>query len=855
MHKELPKKSNEESNNMNQIKVAKRDGRTEPLNLNKIMARIEKQTYNLDRNWIVPFEVAQTVIAGVFDGVTTRQLDQLAAETAAALTAKHPDYAFLAARLAITALHKDTDKSFSKTIEKMYNYIDQENGQHAPLVSKETYDIVMKHKNVLDAAIVHSRDFIFNYFGFKTLEKSYLLKMNNIAAERPQFMWMRVAVGIHGDDIDAILQTYHDMSQGDYTHATPTLFNSGTDRPQMSSCFLISNKGDSMEGITDTWKEVAMISKFAGGVGLHIHDIRATGSYIRGTNGNSNGIVPMLKVYNDIARYVDQGGGKRKGSFAIYLEPWHADVMEFLELKKNTGKDESRARDLFYAIWMPDLFMEIVDADGDWHLMDPKQSPGLSDVYGEEFNALYKKYVKEGKFRKKVKARDVWFKILELQIETGTPYILYKDAINERSNQKNIGVIKSSNLCAEIVEYSAPDETAVCNLASIALPKFVKGRTNLKFDFERLWQVAYRAIVNLNKVIDRNYYPTESAKRSNFRHRPVGLGTQGLADVFIKMKLPYASDEAKKLNVQIFETIYHASLTASNDLAKKEGPYETFKNSPASKGVLQFDMWNVKPSNRYEWDKLKASIKEYGLRNSLTTCAMPTASTSSILGNTEACEVITSLIYAKKVLSGEFMIVNNNLVQDLIAENLWNDQLRTDLIKNNGSIQNLNVPQWIKDVYKTTWEISQKDVIDMYADRGAFIDQTQSMNLYLASPNMAKLTSMHFYAWGKRPLMNAQGEHEVNENGEKIYYRPQDRRTKTGMYYLRSKPGTGSVKFSVGAEDKNISTVEEEPVKISEEKTREAIQSFKTPEISYEEAAAQLSCSLSDPDSCEACSA
>lgn len=852
-------KNESQNTNMNQIRVAKRDGRTEPLNLNKIMSRIEKQTYNLDRTWIVAFEVAQTVIAGVFDGVTTRQLDQLAAETAAALTAKHPDYAYLAARLAITALHKDTDKSFSKTIEKMYNYIDEENGEAAPLVSQETYEVVMKHKDVLDGAIVHSRDFMFDYFGFKTLEKSYLLRMHNIPAERPQFMWMRVAVGIHGDNINAILDTYHDMSQGDMTHATPTLFNAGTPRPQMSSCFLIANKGDSMEGITDTWKEVAMISKYAGGVGLHIHDIRASGSYIKGTNGNSNGLVPMLKVYNDIARYVDQGGGKRKGSFAVYLEPWHSDIMDFLELKKNTGKDESRARDLFYAIWMPDLFMETVDADGDWYLMDPKQSPGLADCYGDEFVALYKKYVKEGKFRKKMKAREIWSKILELQIETGTPYILYKDVINQRSNQKNIGVIKSSNLCAEILEVSTPEETAVCNLASIALPRFIKGRTNLKYDFERLWQVAYRTTVNLNKVIDRNFYPTESAKRSNLRHRPIGLGTQGLADVFIKMKLPFASDEAKKLNKQIYETLYHAALTASKDLAKVEGPYETFNGSPLSKGIFQFDMWNVKPSDRYNWKELMTEIMEFGVRNSLLLAQMPTASTSSILGNTEAAEAISQLIGVRKVLSGEFMVVNKNLVHDLIALGLWSDKTQTDIIRS-GSIQKLEyIPQDIRDIYKTVWEISQKDVIDMYADRGAFIDQTQSMNLFLASPNMANLTSMHFYAWGKRPLLKADGTQEYDEAGNKIFYRPQDRRVKTGMYYLRSKPATGSVKFSIQPDKIEQKITVEEDLIVRNDKNEESANTFKmvinnNPTI-MSSAESDIACSLDDPDSCVACSA
>lgn len=856
MYKTISKNENENhnNNNMNQIRVAKRDGRTEPLNLNKIMSRIEKQTYNLDRTWIVAFEVAQTVIAGVFDGVTTRQLDQLAAETAASLTAKHPDYAFLAARLAITALHKDTDKSFSKTIKQMYNYIDPENSEAAPLVSKETYNIVMKHKDALDSAIEHSRDFMFDYFGFKTLEKSYLLRMNNMPAERPQFMWMRVAVGIHGDNLQAILDTYNDMSQGDMTHATPTLFNSGTLRPQMSSCFLIANKGDSMEGITDTWKEVAMISKYAGGVGLHIHDIRASGSYIKGTNGNSNGLVPMLKVYNDIARYVDQGGGKRKGSFAVYLEPWHADIMDFLELKKNTGKDESRARDLFYAIWMPDLFMEIVDEDGDWHLMDPKQSPGLADVYGEEFNRLYKKYIDDGKFRKKVKAREIWSKILELQIETGTPYILYKDVINQRSNQKNIGTIKSSNLCAEILEVSTPEETAVCNLASIALPKFIKGRTNLKYDFDRLWEVAYRTTVNLNKVIDRNFYPTESAKRSNMRHRPIGLGTQGLADVFIKMRLPFASEEAKKLNRLIYETIYHAAVTASMELAKAEGPYETFKGSPMSKGIFQFDMWGVKPSDRYDWEELKEEVKKHGVRNSLLLAQMPTASTSSILGNTEAAEAISALIGVRKVLSGEFMVVNRYLVQDLIHLGLWNEDVKNDIIRSNGSIQNLTyIPSDIKEIYKTVWEISQKDIIDMYADRGAYIDQTQSMNLFMASPNMAKLTSMHFYAWGKRPLLNAQGEQELDEAGNKIFYRPQDRRVKTGMYYLRSKPATGSVKFSIQP-DKVEQKIEEMP-QIKFDKSAHSANEEAAASFSKETIMSDIACSLDDPDSCVACSA
>ncbi|MDG1798810.1 MAG: ribonucleoside-diphosphate reductase subunit alpha [Flavobacteriales bacterium] len=751
--------------------VVKRDGRREAFKFDKITARIKKLCYGLNP-LVAPEKVAMKVIEGLYDGVTTSELDNLAAEVAATNTITHPDYALLASRIAVSNLHKNTKKSFSDTVTDLYEYIDPKTNEKAPLISDEVYEIIKKNADVLDSTIIYDRDFRYDFFGFKTLERSYLLKLKGQVAERPQQMIMRVAVGIHKEDLDAAIETYNYMSEGWFTHATPTLFNSGTPKPQMSSCFLLATKEDSIPGIYDTLKQCAQISQSAGGIGLSIHDIRATGSYIKGTNGTSNGIVPMLRVFNDTARYVDQGGGKRKGSFAIYIEPWHADIFDFLDLRKNHGKEEQRARDLFYALWTPDLFMQRVEENGDWTLMCPHECPGLSDTHGKKFEKLYKKYESEGKGRKTIKAQELWFKILESQIETGTPYMLYKDAANEKSNQKNLGTIKSSNLCTEIIEYTSPDEVAVCNLASIALPKFV---IDGKFDFEKLFKITYRVTRNLDKVIDANYYPVPEARNSNMRHRPIGIGVQGLADAFILMRQAFESEEARQLNKDIFETIYYAALTASKDLAIEKGPYESYKGSPVSEGILQFDMWNVKPSDRWEWDLLREEIQKNGVRNSLLLAPMPTASTAQILGNNECFEPYTSNIYTRRVLSGEFIIVNKHLLRDLVKLGIWDDRLKNKLMASNGSIQNIDeIPDNIKNLYKTAWEISQKVLLDMAADRGAFIDQSQSLNIFMENANFAKLTSMHFYGW-KAGL-------------------------KTGMYYLRTKSATDAIKFTLDKE-------------------------------------------------------
>ncbi|RPG82105.1 MAG: ribonucleoside-diphosphate reductase subunit alpha [Crocinitomicaceae bacterium TMED135] len=767
--------------------VVKRDGRREAVKFDKITARIKKLCYGLNP-LVTPEKVAMKVIEGLYDGVTTSELDNLAAEVAATNTITHPDYALLASRIAVSNLHKNTKKSFSDAVKDLYEYIDPKTDKKAPLISDEVYDIIIKNADILDSTIIYDRDFRYDFFGFKTLERSYLLKLKGEVAERPQQMLMRVAVGIHKDNLDAAIETYNYMSEGWFTHATPTLFNSGTPKPQMSSCFLLTTKEDSIPGIYDTLKQCAQISQSAGGIGLSIHDIRATGSYIKGTNGTSNGIVPMLRVFNDTARYVDQGGGKRKGSFAIYVEPWHADIFDFLDLRKNHGKEEQRARDLFYALWIPDLFMQRVEENGDWTLMCPNECPGLADVHGKDFEKLYKKYESEGKGRKSIKAQELWFKILESQIETGTPYMLYKDAANEKSNQKNLGTIKSSNLCTEIIEYTAPDEVAVCNLASIALPKFV---IDGKFDHEKLFKVAYRVTKNLDKVIDANYYPVAEARNSNMRHRPIGIGVQGLADTFILLRQAFESVEAKQLNKDIFETIYYAALTASKDLAIENGPYESYKGSPVSKGILQFDMWNVKPSERWEWELLRDEIKKNGVRNSLLLAPMPTASTAQILGNNECFEPYTSNIYTRRVLSGEFIIVNKHLLRDLVKLGIWDDRLKNKLMASNGSIQNIEeIPENIKNLYKTAWEISQKVLLDMAADRGAFIDQSQSLNIFMENANFAKLTSMHFYGW-KAGL-------------------------KTGMYYLRTKSATDAIKFTL---DKEVIS---EPVAKSKEQVKVA---------------------------------
>jgi ribonucleoside-diphosphate reductase alpha subunit len=783
--------------------VIKRDGRKEPVKFDKITARIIKMCYGLDP-LVSPEAVAMKVIEGIYDGVTTTDLDDLAAEVSAAKTIDHPDYALLASRIAVSNLHKETKKTFSDVMEDLYNYNDPKTGERASLLADDVYEIIMENRDILDSNIIYDRDFKYDYFGFKTLTRSYLMKLNGEIVERPQQMLMRVSVGIHKNDIQSAIKTYNMMSEGWFTHATPTLFNAGTPKPQMSSCFLLTMKEDSIGGIYDTLKNCAKISQSAGGIGLSIHDIRAKGSYIKGTNGESNGIVPMLRVFNDTARYVDQGGGKRKGSFAVYIEPWHADIFDFLDLKKNHGKEESRARDLFYALWIPDLFMKRVKENGNWTLMCPHECPGLSDTHSAEFEALYTKYEEEGKGRKTMKAQDLWFKILESQIETGTPYMLYKDAANGKSNQQNLGTIKSSNLCTEIIEYTSPDEIAVCNLASIALPKFVTEEGT--FDHDKLFEVSYQAAINLNKVIDENYYPVEEARNSNVRHRPIGLGVQGLADAFILMRFPFESEDARKLNREVFETIYYAAMTASKDLAKIDGPYQSFEGSPVSKGIFQFDMWNTKPSSRWEWDLLKEEVKEHGVRNSLLLAPMPTASTAQILGNNECFEPYTSNVYTRRVLSGEFIIVNKHLLKDLVKEGLWTKEMRQTIMSTSGSIQNISsIPQHLKDLYKTAWEISQKAVIDHAADRGAYICQSQSLNIFMENANFGKLTSMHFYGW--------------------------ERGLKTGMYYLRTKAATDAIKFTVNKE----MVYDESSMKAKKEQDA-------------------IACSLEDPENCEMCS-
>ncbi len=792
--------------------VLKRDGRNEPVQFDKITARIKKLCYGLHAA-VDPTKVAMRVIEGVYDGVTTTELDNLAAEVAATNAVTHPDYAQLASRIAVSNLHKATKKSFTETMEDLHNYVDPVTGENASLIADDVWEIIQKNAELLDSSIIYDRDFNYDFFGFKTLERSYLLKIKGEIAERPQHMLMRVAVGIHKDDMESAIETYNMMSEGWFTHATPTLFNAGTPKPQMSSCFLLTMKEDSISGIYDTLKQCAKISQNAGGIGLAIHDIRGTGSHIKGTNGTSHGIVPMLRVFNDTARYVDQGGGKRKGSFAIYIEPWHSDIFDFLELRKNHGKEEQRARDLFYALWTPDLFMKRVEENGDWTLMCPNECPGLADSWGPEFEALYTKYEAEGKGRKTIKAQDLWFKVLESQVETGTPYVLYKDAANGKSNQQNLGTIRSSNLCTEIIEYTSPDEVAVCNLASIAIPKFVK--EDRTFDHDKLFEVTYRVTRNLNRVIDRNYYPIPEARNSNMRHRPIGLGVQGLADAFILMRFPFDSDEARQLNKDVFETIYYAACTASKDMAKEEGAYETFEGSPASEGKLQFDLWGVKPSDRWEWDILKDEIKEHGMRNSLLMAPMPTASTAQILGNNECFEPYTSNIYTRRTLSGEFIVVNKHLLRDLTKLGLWDDDMKNRLIAANGSIQNIpEIPENLKVLYRTAWEISQKSILEMAADRGAYICQSQSLNIFMENVNNSKLTSMHFYAWKKG--------------------------LKTGMYYLRTKAATDAIKFTVDKKYK------EQP------QGEQAAASAKPEEMTYEQQV--QACSIENGPDCEMCS-
>ena len=780
--------------------VIKRSGKQEKIHFDKITSRIHKLSYGLRVDYMDLIAISQKVIQGIYPGVTTTELDNLAAETAASFTTRHPDFATLAARIAVSNLHKNTQKSFSATADLLYNYIDPKTGESAPLLSEDVYKVIQENAEQIDSAIIYDRDYHFDYFGFKTLERSYLLKLSGQIAERPQHLFMRVALGIHQSDIEAAIETYDLMSEKWFIHATPTLFNAGTPKPQMSSCFLLSMKDDSITGIFETLKDCALISQSAGGIGINIHNIRATGSYIRGTNGTSNGIIPMLKVFNDAARYVDQGGGKRKGAFAVYLEPWHDDIFAFLELRKNHGKEEMRARDLFLALWVSDLFMKRVEEDGEWSLFCPHECPNLQETYGAAFEELYTRYEREGRARRTIPARELWNAILEAQIETGTPYLLYKDACNEKSNQKNLGTIKSSNLCTEIIEYTAPDEVAVCNLASIALPRFVQNGT---FDFQKLYEITKVITRNLNKVIDNNYYPIPEARYSNMRHRPVGIGVQGLADVFMLLRLPFESDEARLLNRDIFETIYFGAVSASNELAKKDGAYSTFAGSPMSQGLFQFDLWKTEPTDRWDWEALRKDVMANGVRNSLLLAPMPTASTSQILGNNECFEPYTTNIYNRRVLSGEFVVVNKHLMKDLVDMGLWNENLKNKIIAANGSVQQIaEIPEELKEIYKTVWEIKQRTVIDMAADRGAYICQSQSLNLFIDQPNFGKLTSMHFYAWKKG--------------------------LKTGMYYLRTRAAADAIKFTVDQQALTAPT--------SKEEQQEAI-----------------SCSLDNPDACIAC--
>jgi ribonucleoside-diphosphate reductase alpha chain len=754
------------------MKVKKRDGSLEEMRYDKITRRISVFCSDLNLEYIDPTYVTLKVTQGIYDGISTTELDVLAAETAAAMVTTHPDYAKLAGRLAVSNLHKTTHKKFSQSIKELHSFVEPKTGKESSLIDDEIYKFVMENKESLDGAIHQERDLDFDYFGYKTLERSYLLKIGERVIERPQYLYMRVAVGICKGDVDMALKIYDDLSQHYYTHATPTLFNAGTRRPQMSSCFLIGNKGDDIDGLFDTIKDVAKISKWAGGIGLHVHDVRAKGAYIKGTGGQSDGLLPMMKTYNEVARWINQGG-KRKGSFAVYLEPWHADVYEFIELRKNHGKEEMRARDLFLAMWTPDLFMQRVEQDGDWTLFSPDEAPGLSDAYDspedKAFTRLYESYEQQGLGRKVVKARKLMDAILTAQIETGTPYMLYKDPANYKSNQKNLGTIKSSNLCTEIIEYSSPTEQAVCNLASIALPKYI---IDGEFSHELLFGNTYQVVKNLNNVIDLNYYPTEETKRSNFRHRPVGLGVQGLADVFCMLGLPFESEEADKLQTEIFETIYFAAMTSSNDLAKEFGPYESIEGSPIQKGIFQYEMWGKKDgdlSGRWDWKKLRKNVINYGVRNSLLVAPMPTASTAQILGNNEAFEPFTTNLYSRRTLSGEFVMINKHLVNDLLKMGLWNDNIKNKLIMENGSVQNIpEIPTEMKEIYKTVWEMSQKRVLQMAANRSVFIDQSQSLNLFVDNATKPKLLAAHLFGW-KLGL-------------------------KTGMYYLRTRAAVDAIK-------------------------------------------------------------
>jgi ribonucleotide reductase alpha subunit len=792
-----------------EMKVLKRNGRYENIGFDKILKRVKSIGIEcgIKLNYTT---FVMKVIDQLYDGIPTTKIDELTAEQCAALSVQHPDYNTLAGRIVISNHHKNTDSSFFSVMKKLYEFTDIHNKQHS-IVSSEFFSIVEKHKTEFDDMIVHNRDYLIDYFGFKTLERAYLMKYNNVIVERPQYLWLRVAIGIHGNNLEKVKTTYDLMSQKYFTHATPTLFNAGTPKPQLSSCYLLALEDDSISGIYSTLKDCAQISKWAGGIGLHIHNVRAQGSHIRGTNGSSNGIVPMLRVFNNTARYVDQGGGRRNGSFAIYLEPWHADIDNFLELKKNHGDEEMKARDLFYALWIPDLFMERVNSNGEWTLMCPDECPGLSDAYGDEFVKLYTDYETKNKGRKTIKARDLWFRIMDSQMETGTPYILYKDAANKKSNQQNLGTIKSSNLCTEIIEYSDDKETAVCNLASIGLSRFV--REDKLFDYEKLHEVTKVVTDNLNRVIDINFYPTDKTKRSNLRHRPIGLGVQGLADVFALMNVPFTSDDARSINKKIFETIYHASMEQSMEIAKERytliqegkkediyneyeikledksfcGAYSSFEGSPLSKGIFQFDMWNVTPSTTFNWESLRHDVIKYGVRNSLLVAPMPTASTAQILGNNECFEPFTSNIYTRRTIAGEFIIVNKYLMKELIELKLWDEDLKNNIISNNGSIQHIQgIPIHIKDKYKIVWEIPMKHLIDMAKDRGAFICQSQSLNLWMEEPTYKSLTSMHFYSW-KAGL-------------------------KTGIYYLRRKAKHQAQQFTIEPDKKNVPQEDEHEV-------------------------------------------
>lgn len=814
---------------LNKMFVIKRDQRREEVHLDKITSRIQKLCYGLNMDFVDPLAITLKVISGLYPGVTTVELDTLAAETAAMLTMDHPDYAILAARIAVSNLHKETKKQFTDVVHDLYNMMNDRTKKRTPMISDQHYDIIVRHGDRLNSCIIYDRDFSYNYFGFKTLERSYLLKVNGKIVERPQHMLMRVSVGIHGEDIDAAIETYNYLSEKYFTHASPTLFSAATPKPQLSSCFLLMMPDDSIDGIFKCLTQCAFISKSAGGIGVNVHNIRAKGTYIAGTNGVSNGLVPMLRVFNNTARYVDQGGNKRPGAFAIYLEPWHADIFDFLNLKKNTGKEEYRARELFYALWIPDLFMRRVEENGQWSLMCPHQSPGLSDCWGEEFEKLYSKYEAEGNFIQQVSAQKLWHAIIVSQVETGTPYMLYKDACNRKSNQQNLGTIKSSNLCTEIIEYTSPDEVAVCNLASVAVNMFV-APDRKSYDFEALKRVTNIVTKNLNKVIDINYYPVEEAKTSNMRHRPIGIGVQGLADAFILLRMPFESEDAKLLNKQIFETLYYGALESSCELAEKEGPYATYEGSPVSKGILQYDMWNVTPTKLWDWSALKQKIAKHGVRNSLLLAPMPTASTAQILGNNESVEPYTSNIYTRRVLSGEFQVVNQHLINDLTDKNLWDDTMKNQIIANLGSIQNIpGIPDDLKKIYKTVWEISQKVILNLAADRGAFIDQSQSLNIHIEKPNYSVLSSMHFYGWRLG--------------------------LKTGMYYLRTKAAAKPIQFTVDKSKLLVNATNGTTTEYDEIEENGVGDHGVEENNEAEKKMAALVCSLQNPDNCDMCGA